>query len=84
MSMIEVIRSWPPRTTLFQVRSFDGLASFYQRFILKFSSIMTPITVLMNRGNFLWTLEAYEAFAKIKILLTKAPCLALPDFSKVI
>ena len=41
---VKVILEWPtPRSTT-KVRSFDGLASFYKKFITNFSCICAPLT----------------------------------------
>lgn len=83
LTKIAVIRDWPPPSSLFQVRSIHGLASFYRFFIKNFSSIMSLITDLMIRGDFQWTDEANEAFIHAKQLLIEARCLALLDFNKL-
>ncbi|GJU41484.1 RNA-directed DNA polymerase [Tanacetum coccineum] len=75
---VEAIISWPTPSTIHDIRSFHGLASFYRRFIWNFSSIIAPLTECMKGGRFTWTSEAAKA-AKV----TEAPVLALPNFDEV-
>ena len=80
---IKAIIEWPVPNSIHEVRSFHGLATFYRRFIRGFSTLATPITDCIRKGNFEWTKTADKAFLDIKKRMTQAPILRLPDFSKV-
>ena len=76
------IHAWPTPQSLFDVRSFHGLAQFYRRFIRNFSSIAAPLTDLFWQVQFAWNPSADRAFQQLKVALSTAPVLRLPNFSK--
>ncbi|XP_016700286.1 uncharacterized protein [Gossypium hirsutum] len=80
---LKAIQEWSRPTSIRQVRSFHGLASFYRRFVPNFSSLAAPLTsVIKKNSTFHWGDEQEKALTIIKDCLTKAPLLTLPDFSK--
>jgi hypothetical protein len=77
------ILDWKPPKYVHQVRSFLGLAGYYQRFIPNFSKISKPITKLLNKGiKYIWSKECDEAFQTLKKLLMTSLVLAQSDIAK--
>ena len=44
---------------------------------------MAPITKCLKNKEFQWSNPASQAFKEIKVLMTEAPVLRYPDFTKV-
>ena len=57
--------------------------SYYQRFILCFSKVASPLYQLTKKDvTFEWTAEQEKAFNQLKSLLTSATVLAFPQFDQ--
>jgi hypothetical protein len=65
------------------IRSFLGLAVYYQRFIEGFSKISKPMTELLKKDKkFEWTSACEASFQELKKRLTTASILVMPDMEK--
>ncbi|XP_075083495.1 uncharacterized protein LOC142167236 [Nicotiana tabacum] len=77
---IEVVKNWPRPTSVFNIRSFLGLASYYRRFVEGFSSISSPLTRLtQKKAIFQQSYACEKSFEELKNRLTSAPVLTLPE-----
>ncbi|GJR38742.1 gypsy type transposase [Tanacetum coccineum] len=57
------LHKWPRPTTMTEVRSFLGLAGYYQRFVEGFSLLGLPLMKLMRKGEkFVWNEEREKSF----------------------
>ncbi|GKC79188.1 putative reverse transcriptase domain-containing protein [Tanacetum coccineum] len=58
----------------------EGLVGYYRRFIVNFSKIANPLTLLTQKDKkFEWGDEQENAFQTLKNVLCNAPILALPE-----
>jgi hypothetical protein len=81
---VKAIKKWPSPRSMFEVRSFLGLASFYRKFIRDFSGICAPMmdTMKNKHKSFKWTEEAERSFNILKVKIIERPILILPNFGK--
>jgi hypothetical protein len=81
---IKAIKDWPSPKSVFEVRNFHGLASFYRKFIRNFCGISASMmdTVKKRHKYFHWTEEAEKSFNLLKKTIIEKPILVLPYFSK--
>ena len=80
LEKVEAVMSWERPKSVFEIRSFLGLAGYYRRFIEDFSRIAAPMTRLTRKEvKFEWDDRCEEAFQELKRRLTSAPILIVPD-----
>ena len=80
---VEVVMRWERPKSVFEIRSFLGLAGYYRRFIEDFSRLAAPMTRLTRKKvKFDWDDRCEEAFQELKRRLTSALILIVPDRGK--
>ena len=80
---VRAIIEWPRPKSVHDIRSFLGLASYYRRFVRGFSEMARPLTQLTKIGvEWNWSEAQHRAFNRLKLALTTAPVLKLPDFDR--
>ena len=80
---VKAVVEWPIPSTVKDVRSFLGLASFYHKFIRGFSEMAKPLTNLTRKGqDWRWENDEEVVSLKLKTALATAPVLQLPDFQR--
>ena len=82
-SKIRAIEAIPAPTNVSDVRSAMGLFNYYRRSVQGFSAIAYPINSLLKKDVvFKWGDEQQTAWEALKKLLTTAPHLVPPDYSR--
>ena len=82
-TLIEKVQNFAVPTSIKQVQSFLGLASYYRKFIKNFSHIARPLTQLLQKDiKFCWNETHQESFETLKMWLVTPPILIYPDISK--
>ncbi|GBG59048.1 hypothetical protein CBR_g24394 [Chara braunii] len=77
---IEALRVWPEPTNTTDVRSFMGLAGYYQRFITGYSRIVAPMTRLQSpKAPFVFDDDACRSFQALKTAMVMARVLSIYD-----
>ena len=77
---VEAVTAWETPTSVSDVRSFLGLASYYRKFIKDFSTVAAPLTELTKKNRrFAWDDSCQEAFDNLKSALTQHPILGFPE-----
>src|SRR4051812_26347426 len=77
---VVAVKDWETPKTVFDIRSFLGLAGYYRRFVQDFAKLASPLTRLTRKDvKFVWTDACEESFQEMKTRLTTAPILIVPE-----
>ncbi|GFV98969.1 retrovirus-related Pol polyprotein from transposon 297 [Trichonephila clavipes] len=83
---VQVVLEFPTPRTKTQIRTFLGLAGYYQKYINLFSVIAAPLTDALKgrakKGEIPWTTECENAFRELKGKLIDKPVLYAPNFER--
>ena len=78
----KVVVEWTRSISVFEVRSFLGLAGYFRCFIEGFLKLSVPLTALTKKNDrCVWTDECERSFQELKRCLVTASVLALPTES---
>ncbi|GAB2272865.1 hypothetical protein Dimus_038995 [Dionaea muscipula] len=79
-SKVATVMEWERPRSVFEIRSFLGLDGYYRRFIKDFSKLANPMTRLTCKAvKFDWDDKCERAFQELKVRLTSAPILTIPE-----
>jgi len=79
-SKVEAVVNWARPTSVHEIWSFLGLASYYRRFVEGFSKLAAPLTKLTKKNEaFIWSGDCERSFQELKHRLVSAPVLTLPS-----
>ena len=77
---VAAVAEWATPASCTDVRRFVGLANYYRKFVLRFSTLAAPLTALCSpRARFTWGPAEQQSFDALKAALTSAPVLRVWD-----
>ena len=84
---IKAIIDLPTPTTIKELRSVLGMINFVRKFVPDLSTVIAPLVELTQKEHIKsiakrWSQEHDKAFTEVKRLLSEAPVLCFPDFTK--
>ena len=80
---VEAIRQFPAPTCRRALQRFLGVVGYYRRFVPGYSTLLAPLTDLLQKGRkWAWSKDCESAFQQVKSILCEMPVLQAPDFRK--
>jgi transposase InsO family protein len=88
-SYTEAVSKYPVPKNIVELQRFLGMAGFYRKYLKDYAKVARPLTELLTGSSsaeskkpIMWDQERQDAFDCIKQMLTSAPVLIGPDFTK--
>lgn len=78
---VKTVLGWEEPKTIKALRGFLGFTRYYRRYVRDYGKIVRSLTDMLKKGNFVWTDLARKEMDELKVAMTTAPMLALPDFT---
>lgn len=80
---VQAILDFPPPQTRRQLMRILGMCGFYRRFVPNFAAVTAPLTNLLRKeAKWVWSDECQQVLDQVKSILSCAPVLQAPDFSR--
>ena len=80
---VSAVLKLPVPQTASDIKSFLGMCSYYRSFIPEFAKLASPMQLLLRKGTtFIWSDECESSFQQLKLALTSANVLRLPDWDR--
>ena len=75
---------WMIPKTINNLQGFLGMAGYYHKFVKNYWGITAPLTSLLKKDSFSWTLEESKKFQQLKEAMCKYLVLVTLDFTKTL
>lgn len=73
------MQQWPVPKTLKELHGFC-LIGYYRKFVKNYAQLAAPLTALLCKDAYKWTIESHQSFKGLKGVMTSNLVLALSDF----